>query len=615
MNQFKNALQSLRKRSSTPQTIYFSLFLIFASAWPAWGTTYYMRADGTASGKSTATSCASAPSAMSVAIHNNQTFSPDDIIYLCDSGGTFTSSIMTPSSGSPGHPVTYANAPGSSPVIDLSMLVSGWSAPINGVYTASGYGRVLWEDDVPLAPASSQTLADGNWYYNIGSGIIQYKPTSGTPSNHTVRTMWFEGDITPAGFDLRNRSNIAVSGLTITRSGSGIHHGQNLSSPVTPVTNISIHDNTITKSFWAIWGQVCCNGIESNVSIYNNSIDYCNSGISAWVNSDQTPGHTQYHTGYSITNNTINHHYSITDSQTWSDALLTSSNWTDHEAISFQDVQNSTISNNIIIATFNKAFTNSDWWTRAFFIFMTNGATPTTGISFVRNYISGHFDPSIYISGYSGYAGFSNNTFAYNLLHYTGSDVNQQSFSARFLSNNPLTGTNYFLNNTISNDNAGSGVGAVYYNVGNWVFRNNIINSHNVFSIDNEYNVGNIVADHNIYNSDGDMPFMLGSSAMTFVSWNQNGYDKTGSSVANPLFVNQPSGNLYLTSGSPAIWAGVNICTGANIPLSGCTGAGTGTYTDFAGNPVHSPPSIGAYEFNPALPPPSDVRLLPNKGN
>jgi hypothetical protein len=574
-----------------------------------------MRADGTASGKSAATSCASASTAMSIAIHNKQTFSADDIIYLCDSGGTFTSSIIVPSSGTTGHPITYSNAPGCKPLIDLSMLVSGWSGPSNGIYTASGYGRVLWEDDVPLAPASDQTLADGNWYYNIGSGIVQYKPTSGTPSNHTVRTMWFEGDLVPAALDLRNCSNITVQGLSITRSGSGVHHGQNLSSPVTPITNISIHDNTITQSYWAIWSQVCCNGIESNVSIYNNSIDYCNSGISAWVNSDQTPGHTEYHTGYSITNNTINHHYSITGTQTWTDALLTPYYWTDHEAISFQDVKNSIISNNTIIATFTDSFTNSDMWTRAFFIYMTSSVTPTTGISFIKNHISGHFSPDIYVSGYSGYAGFYNNTFAYNQLHYTGNDANQLSFSARFLSNNLLTGTNYFINNTISNDNAGSAISVTWYNIGNWVFRNNIVNSHGVFFVNNQYNGGNIVADHNIYNSDINALFQIGNSAMTFASWQQNGYDTTGSSVANPLFVNQTSGDFHLTSGSPAIWAAVNICTGANIPLSGCTGAGIGTYTDFAGNPVHSPPSIGACEFNPALPPPNDLRLLQNKGN
>lgn len=51
-----------------------------------------------------------------------------------------------------------------------------------------------------------------------------------------------------------------------------------------------------------------------------------------------------------------------------------------------------------------------------------------------------------------------------------------------------------------------------------------------------------------------------------------------------------------LSSGSPAINAGVNICTGENAPLVGCTGAGTGTYTDYTGGMIAGTPDIGAYE-------------------
>jgi hypothetical protein len=616
MNQFKTGLErSLRKQHGT-LIVYFSSLLIFFFLEPAWGATYYMRADGNAAGKSAATSCSSAAGAMSVATHNKQTLSPDDTVFLCDNGGTYTSSIIVPSSGTAGHPITYANAPGSTPVIDLSMVVSGWSGPANGVYTAPGYGRVLWEDDHPLKPASGQTLADGNWYYSIGSMRIQYRPTSGTPANHTVRTMWFEGDLVPAAVDLRNCSNVTIQGLSITRSGSGIHHGQNLASPVTPITNIIIRDNKITESFWAIWAQVIKGGIESDVSIHNNYIDYCNSGISAWTNSDQTPGHTQYHTGYSITHNTINHHYSITDTQTWNDALLTSYYWTDHEAISFQDVQNSMIANNTINATFERSFTNSDWWTRAFIIFMTSSTTPTTGISFIRNSISGHFSPAVYVSGYSGFAGFSGNVYAYNHFHYVGTDPNHGAFAVRFTSDNPMNGANYFINNTISNDNAGGALDVPYHKIGNWVFRNNIVNSPGIFHVNSDFNAGNIMPEYNIYNSSGSMPFMIGGSAMPFATWQKNGYDVTGSRVANPLFVNQASGDFHLAGGSPGIYAGVNVCTGANTPLSGCTGPGVGEYTDYAGKPVHNPPSIGAYEFEPAaLPPPRDLKLLPKQGD
>lgn len=43
---------------------------------------------------------------------------PGDTVYLCDDGGNFTVTLLPPSSGSSGSPVTIKNAPGESPVID-----------------------------------------------------------------------------------------------------------------------------------------------------------------------------------------------------------------------------------------------------------------------------------------------------------------------------------------------------------------------------------------------------------------------------------------------------------------------------------------------------------------
>src|SRR5262245_66256136 len=68
-----------------------------------------MRADGTATNKGAATSCASAATAMSVSVHNSETFSPGDTIYVCDSGGAYTAEMVLPSSGLPGSPITYTN--------------------------------------------------------------------------------------------------------------------------------------------------------------------------------------------------------------------------------------------------------------------------------------------------------------------------------------------------------------------------------------------------------------------------------------------------------------------------------------------------------------------------
>lgn len=599
MNEFKNDLRCSPMRPPMTRAIVLSLlfFLLTVSegcsgseensAKVVGGATYYMRADGKAANKTVATSCSSASTAMSVARHNKESFSPDDVINLCDDGGDYKASIIAPSSGTNGHPVTYKNAEGDTPTIDLSVDVgssSGWTDKGGGLYRKKGYGRVFWEDDVPLKAATSESCSDGNWYYRIASNLLYYRPTSGTPADHTIRTMWFDANTN--AIDLRNKSNITVYGLSINRSGYGIKHGQDLSSPTSPITNIILHDNTITRTFWAIYSDIKSNGVESDVSIYDNYIDYCNSGISAWTNSDTTPGHTQYHTRYSITGNQILNLYSITDTKVWSDALLTSYYYTDHEGISFQDVQDSVISNNTITTSYVKDMTSDEYWCRAIFFYLTNGDTATSGNSVLRNYISGHFYPSIYITTAIDFEGFENNLIAYNIIYYGASNKGQISLSIRATSDNPLTGTNYFVNNTIYNHSVGSGIRISYRMIGNWLFKNNIVYSpsHVFISSDND-NKG-LTFEHNIYDTAGS--FQVGNSGMTFTQWkNTYGYDTVGSVVADPLFVKStPSApsDFMLQGTSAAKWKGTNLGIGALTQ-------------DYAGSPVHKPPSIGAYEY------------------
>jgi len=574
-------------------TIVFSLLLIFLTAWPVWGATYYMRADGKAAKKTSAISCSSASTAMSVATHNAESFSPDDVICLCDDGGDFETSIIAPSSGTNGHPIIYRNADGGKPTIDLSDDVgsSGWTDMGGGVYRKKGFGRVLWEDDVPMKAATSESCRDGNWYYPIATGFLYYKPMSGTPGGHTIRTMWFENGWAPYGLDLRNRSNITVHGLRFNRCGGGIGHGQNLSSPVSPITNIIFHNNTFIRCMWAIWSQIKSNGVESDVSIYGNYIDYCNSGISAWTNSDSTPGHTQHHTRYSVTGNRILHLYSITDSKVWSDALLTSHYYTDHEGISFQDVQDSVISNNTISATFDKDFTSDEYWTRAIFFYLTNGNTATSGNSVLRNYIYGHYYPAIYITTASGHAGFQKNIIAYNVMYYDGPYTDHISFMTRNVSDNLLTGTNYFANNTIYNLSKGLAVSASYHKDGNWVVRNNIFSSYGKIVISPDNDKGGFTIDHNMYSSN--TGFQIGNMSMNFDYWkNTKRYDLVGSSVSDPHFV-FPGRDFHLQSGSPAIKAG------ASVDL----------LEDFAGVRISDNPNIGAYESQTTSPAPRGLRL------
>ena len=578
-------------RHSINRKIVFSFLLIFAgmNSSVVQGANYYMRADGAATNKKAATSCSAPSTAMSIDTHNKEKFLPDDVIQLCDDGGEYKASIIAPSGGSDGHPVIYKNADGDTPVIDLSVDVggsSGWIDLGGGVFRKKGFGRVLWEDDSPLKAASSESLSDGNWYYPMGSHKLYYKPTSGNPSRHKIRTLWINVDNTPAGLDLRNKSNITVYGLTFNRNAGGILHGSHLTKTNEQIIkNLIFHNNNFNKCYWGIWSNLSVNVIESDVQIFDNNLNYCNSGISAWVGSDYTPGHNQHHKRYRITRNQINNHASMTPTKVWSDALLNTSAFLDHEAISFQNVQDSEITDNKITTSFEKDFTHQYMWTRAIIFFLPGTNVASTGNIIARNQISGHFFPSIYFASPAGFAGFEENIITHNEIRNTLPNKGQISFEVYMRSNNPTSGRNYFVNNTIINKE--EGIGVFFYGKlsGNWVIRNNLIESSTAVKISADNNVGNLIFDHNIY------PGLAGShfnieGGRTFARWKSAGYDTVGSSTVIPLFVSPT--NLKPKPDSPVIDAGQSV--GIEKALK-----------DLDGLPIYGTPDIGAYEFQPIL--------------
>ena len=96
-------------------------FLVISLLWVVDGftATYYMRADGTAANMAAATGpCGTVGNCASLATHNAawQSFSPGDIINICDDGGTFEGQLTIGSDGSSGNPIIYQAASGDSSV-------------------------------------------------------------------------------------------------------------------------------------------------------------------------------------------------------------------------------------------------------------------------------------------------------------------------------------------------------------------------------------------------------------------------------------------------------------------------------------------------------------------
>jgi len=105
------------------------LLAVLLIAWPARATTYYYRADGSAANKGAATSCSDASTSMNATVLNGETFSAGDIITNCgdDVGGITRTTIVPPSSGSSGSPITFNCAAGKTCIYSGANILSAES--------------------------------------------------------------------------------------------------------------------------------------------------------------------------------------------------------------------------------------------------------------------------------------------------------------------------------------------------------------------------------------------------------------------------------------------------------------------------------------------------------
>ena len=135
--------------------VFFTWVAWFFVAGVASATTYYMRADGTAYSKETATGCNSPETTMHPDTHNVEFYEPGDTIVLCDDGGVFRSTVYPTSSGLADAPIVYDGL--GTAVLSGANLVAGWAMDGGNVYVA----------DVGIEPR--QVFADGEFCDRKGS--------------------------------------------------------------------------------------------------------------------------------------------------------------------------------------------------------------------------------------------------------------------------------------------------------------------------------------------------------------------------------------------------------------------------------------------------------------
>ncbi len=201
------------------------------------GTTYYMRADGTAANKEAASGpCGTQANCMSIATHDADTYSAGDTIYLCDDGGVFRGNdIDVPSSGSNGSPITYAAASGDSPVINGSDIITGnWSGPDgNGEYTDDSIDtetQLVYDDGVVLTEGTAGSLAADEWDWTSADGGTLF--LGANPSGSVIEATQRDG------IDVFGVNYIDIEDLTIEKC-------QDVCINVYLATNINITDSTI----------------------------------------------------------------------------------------------------------------------------------------------------------------------------------------------------------------------------------------------------------------------------------------------------------------------------------------------------------------------------------
>lgn len=595
----------------------FIALLILLIAGQAWGATYYLRHDGAvlAANKASATSCAAAETAMSLAQHNAATFSAGDTIYLCSDGGDFTgTSLVPPTSGSLGSAIAYVNAPTETPSIDGTGLTDGVTISaarhyisLSGIsfkgspaqhiqYVGTAKGSIISNCTFTGAPtyavikALNPALTITNFNVSsLTSARLIY--LTGTTSAFTVTGGTITAALSGRSFATDEAADITISGLTATIStNAGDEPGSFFYANTNNAGIFNILNNTITYNLTA--GAASDSHIISvqkgtrTVNVTGNSITCLSSG--------QTPSAIDIlnQPTVNIMGNTIN--YGSTNAGVYyvisvrSTAATVTANISNNTVYTKQNggivitagIDTKGAGDNKIdgaILSGNKIYADLD----------TNPHLLECGhnknCTITKNYLYGGRHGVVVKGG----GAWSSGVVAYNVAK----DQSMNMYYSKGAANVP------FYNNVVYRTSGRTTTEGLFY-VGDdpeddtaeatgCVIKNNIVVTDGgvpCIWAEADSSTG-LVADYNLYYlTSGASPFYAKIGATTyegangFTNWQSAGYDVHGIAGSSPLFIS--STDYHLKSGSPAINAGVDV----------------GLTIDYDGKPIAGKPDIGAYE-------------------
>lgn len=559
------------------KTLIISLILLLSLAAPGWGATYYVSfLHGNDSWNGTAPAFVSGTTGPKKTLGGGTGLLAAGDTLSLECGNTWNEGFNIISGSDDAHRTTYnsyVGAEGSAkPIItdQTAITNTGWTDDGGGKYSKDiGTSVCTWfyEDAIPLPKASDATLAEAYpcWYFNSGTHVAYYKPTSGDPSTHTLTRTVSGGRIGTAGTP---RDYITIDGLRL----------YNCAAFYLATSNSPGGGGFSYLTFQNLDLINCCNGIgitqrNNNsvqyITIQNNTFDYCHSGTYIAIGTVTAPAHNSYitYSGNIVTNP------GLTPSGNPIYALATS---TDRDGCDFQNISDTLIEHNEIsgakygagISVWNDTASTTDFNNniiRKNYVHDLAGGTVGNGIVYD--------------------AGTSNNSvhqcdIYYNIIANFGASA------AGIKANHTQDSTNHskIANNVIYNGGIGIYLfsGADYYEI-----KNNIVHTCTTLAR-SDVALGNNVWSYNCY-KDGNSgtPFYANGSARNWAYWTGTlGADATGSITSDPLFAN--------TGGSYALATDFKLQAG-----SPCINAGTdvGLTEDYGGFPLKGLPDIGAWEL------------------
>jgi len=529
------------------------LLIILALCCPVWATTYYMRADGTAANAAAATSCSAASTAMNVTTHNAASFSPGDVITLCDSGGVFRDAILTfPSSGSSGSLITYNTSGG--PVVSAANLATGW--------VDAGFGNNTWSTTVSVAPnavsanaawkqkgASATGLTEGQWF-NSGT-TLYYNQAAGNPDTQgtVIESSSRNYAIDFNGQNYLALQNIAVDGAQIDGMYfSAASHDMSISScNASRNTRMGIHAAT-------------------GYTTYNITVDSC---TVSWNGASGIRINKGPH-DWEISRNNVFRNCQIqntaSDYTAYCAGIRVLEYWTD---------SSSTLYN--IVTERNNVYDNGKFVDGTYFVQSGSNigglgiwydvVDDVTGGNVIRyNNVYGNSYVQMQLEHNQNVGAI------YNVIHdsapsTTGLWVSDYSHtSTRYNRNNLIYGNTIYGSTWYGIRMSGASDSTANSCTGN-VLKNNISTGNTLNTFFTEYGCQNdgTVGSGNVY-----LYNAFGTAATNFISWGgtnistyaafDTAYASTTHSVAgDPTFTNSAGGNFTLQSSSPAINTGMNL--------------------------------------------------------